>query len=163
MRGRGQSVRNEFQFYFVLHRRGRQTAGSRIPEARRFPMPPRRNPLKLNKLQLRTLALAQVLAREPGIAERDEATGEVTLHRLPEPHGDHVHIGAFVVSGREASGLRNQAVWAALTRKGLARADAGLAVTLTAPGLAYDTGFGERFAADRPPSRTPPEKEEDHG
>lgn len=112
-------------------------------------MPPKRNPLKLNKLQLRTLALAQVLAREPGIGERDESTGDVTLHRLPEPHGDHVHIGEFVVSGREASGLRNQAVWVALARKGLARADAGSPVMLTAAGVAYDTGLGERFAGDQ--------------
>ena len=115
-------------------------------------MPPRRNPLKLNKLQLRTLALAQVLAREPGIGERDESTGDVTLHRLPEPHGDHVHIGAFVVSGREASGLRNQAVWVALARKGLARAEIDSPVMLTAAGVAYDTGLGERFAGDRPSS-----------
>ena len=38
-------------------------------------MPPRINPLKLNNLQLRTLALAQVLAREPAVATRDDATG----------------------------------------------------------------------------------------
>lgn len=126
-------------------------------------MPPRRNPLKLNKLQLRTLALAQVLAREPAIAERHESTGDVTLHRLPEPHGDHVHVGAFVVSGREASGLRNRAVWVALERKGLARAGVGLAVTLTASGLAYDTGFGERFGADGPPSQRPRKKQADDG
>ncbi len=111
-------------------------------------MPPKRNPLKLNKLQLRTLVLAQVLARESGFDERDEKTGDVTLHRLPEPHGDHVHIGEFVVSGRETSGLHNQAVWVALARKGLARADAGLPIVLTAAGVAYDTGLGERFAGD---------------
>ena len=110
-------------------------------------MPPRHNPLKLNKLQLRTLALAQILLREPGIAARNEATGDVTLHQLPEPHGDHVHIGDIVVSTREASGLHNPAVWVALERKGLARADAGMAVTLTASGLAYETGLGDRFGA----------------
>ncbi len=110
-------------------------------------MPPRHNPLKLNKLQLRTLALAQILVREPGITERNETTGDVTLHQLPEPHGDHVHIGDIVVSTREASGLHNPAVWVALERKGLARADAGMAVTLTATGLAYETGLGDRFSA----------------
>jgi len=105
-------------------------------------MPPKHNPLKLNKLQLRTLTLAQAQAREPDIAQRDEATGDVTLLRLPEPHGDHVHIGANVVSAREASGLHNPAVWVALQRKGLARTDAAQTVTLTAAGVAYDTGLG---------------------
>ncbi len=35
-------------------------------------MPPKKNPLKLNKLQLRTLTLAQLLARDPGLVRRDE-------------------------------------------------------------------------------------------
>ena len=38
-------------------------------------MPPKKNPLKLNKLQLRTLTLAQLLAQDPSLARRDEATG----------------------------------------------------------------------------------------
>ncbi len=42
-------------------------------------MPPKRNPLKLNKLQLRTLTLAQLLAQDPDLAQRDEATGAITL------------------------------------------------------------------------------------
>jgi hypothetical protein len=42
--------------------------------------------------------------------------------------------------GRDATGLFNQAVWHALERKGLARADWPNAVTLTAAGLGYDTG-----------------------
>ena len=42
-------------------------------------MPPKINPLKLNKLQLRTLALAQVLANDPNTGVRDEASGEVSL------------------------------------------------------------------------------------
>ena len=67
-------------------------------------MPPKTNPLKLNKLQLRTLALAQVLANDPDSGLRDDASGEVTLMSLPRPHGDHVHIGAFVVSARDALG-----------------------------------------------------------
>lgn len=110
-------------------------------------MAPRKNPLKLNKLQLRTLALAQVLAADPMGARRDEATGEATLLALPHAHGDHVHVGAFTVPARDASGLRNPAVWAALERKGLVRSDDGATITLTAAGLAYDTGFGERFQA----------------
>lgn len=108
-------------------------------------MPPRINPLKLNNLQLRTLALAQVLAREPAVATRNEATGEVTLHRLPHPHGDHVHIGPFVVSAREASGFANPSVWVALERKGLAHGFSPLGVTLTSAAIEYDTGLGGQF------------------
>ena len=77
----------------------------------------------------------------------DEASGDTTLLQLPHAHGDHLHIGRFVVSAREASGLSNPAVWTALNRKGLARAEGPVAVTLTAAGLAYDTGLGDRFLA----------------
>ncbi len=110
-------------------------------------MAPKKNPLKLNKLQLRTLALSQILAEDGENIRRDEATGDVTLLRLPHPHGDHVHVGSFVVSAREASGFANPAVWTALARKGLARSGDALSVTLTAEGLAYDTGRGDRFLA----------------
>ena len=110
-------------------------------------MPPKKNPLKLNKLQLRTLALAQLLARDSSLAKRDETTGAVTLLRIPHAHGDHLHIGQFIVSTREASGLSNASVWAALVRKGLVRTDGPIAITLTAEGLSYDTGFGNRFLA----------------
>ena len=108
-------------------------------------MPPKKNPLKLNKLQLRTLTLAQLLAQDPNFAQRDEATGAVTLLQMPHAHGDHLHIGQFAVSTREASGLSNPAVWAPLVRKGLARVDGPIAITLTAEGVSYDTGFGDRF------------------
>jgi hypothetical protein len=107
----------------------------------------KKNPLKLNKLQLRTLALAQLLAQDSNLAQRDEATGAVTLLQIPHAHGDHLHIGQFVVSTREASGLSNPAVWAALVRKGLVQTDGPIAVTLTAEGVSYDTGLGERFLA----------------
>ncbi len=110
-------------------------------------MPQKRNPLKLNKLQLRTLTLAQLLAQDPNFAQRDEATGAVTVLQIPHAHGDHLHIGQFTVSTREASGLSNPAVWSALARKGLARIDAPIAITLTAEGVSYDTGSGDRFLA----------------
>jgi hypothetical protein len=108
-------------------------------------MPPRTNPLKLNKLQLRTLALLQVLAREEGAAAAEPETGAVVLTRLPHAHGDHVHVGPFTVTARDASGFDNPAVWAALARKGLARRDA-VSAQLTADGIAYDTGLAERLA-----------------
>ena len=79
-------------------------------------MPPKKNPLKLNKLQLRTLTLAQLLAQDPSFAQRDEATGDVTLLQMPHAHGDHLHIGRFTVSTRDASGLSNPEVWVALVR-----------------------------------------------
>ncbi|MEK9724693.1 MAG: hypothetical protein VW405_14580 [Rhodospirillaceae bacterium] len=111
-------------------------------------MPPKRNPLKLNNLQLRTLALAQVLARDDRVSRTHAASGDVTLLHLPHAHGDHVHVGPFVVSAREASGFANPAVWTALKRKGLARDDDPAGVILTADGVAYDTGLGDRFLVE---------------
>ena len=108
-------------------------------------MAPRKNPLKLNKLQLRTLALVQVLINEAGQGMRDPDTGDVILPTLPAPHGDHVHLGPYVVPARDISGFSNMSVWAALARKGLARG--GPPVTITAEGLAYDTGLSENFVA----------------
>ncbi|MBT6093353.1 MAG: hypothetical protein HOH04_00620 [Rhodospirillaceae bacterium] len=110
-------------------------------------MPPKKNPLKLNKLQLRTLALCQVLAADEDLARIDEATGEATLLQLPNPHGNHVHIGKFVVAARDASGFSNPAVWTALTRKGLVRRPDPLTVVLSAEGIAYDTGLADKFLA----------------
>ena len=110
-------------------------------------MATRKNPLKLNKLQLRTLALCQVLARDPASALKDEATGGVTLSRLPHAHGNHVHVGAFVVSSKDASGFGNPAVWVALARKGLVAdtSQPGGPITILAEGLEYDTGLGDKF------------------
>jgi hypothetical protein len=108
-------------------------------------MPPKRNPLKLNKLQLRTLTLAQLLAQDPSISQCDEETGAVTLLHVPQAHGDHLHIGGFTVSTREASGLANPSVWLVLVRKGLALPNGPVGITLTAEGMSYDTGFGDRF------------------
>ena len=109
-------------------------------------MPPKNNPLKLNKLQLRTLALAQVLAHDTDIARHDEGSGDIQLLSIPRPHGDHVHIGRFTVSARDASGLSNPAVWRVLIRKGLARMDSPGNVTITSDGVTYDTGLGEQLA-----------------
>ncbi len=110
-------------------------------------MPPRNNPLRLNKLQLKTLCVLQELARQPESSSRidgpgDDA-GEVMISNLPNPHGDHFHVGERVVLARNATGLRNRAVWVALERKGLARSSFPLAITLTPAGLEYDTGLRE--------------------
>lgn len=104
-------------------------------------MPPRRNPLKLNPLQLKTLALLQEIARLPEYAKPGEEPGCVLLTSLPGAHGDHFHLGDAVVAARDASGLRNPAVWTALERKGLVRRSAAGGVLLTAAALDYDTGL----------------------
>ncbi len=44
--------------------------------------------------------------------------GTLTLWNLPHAHGDHFHLGHAVVRTRDASGLNNPSVWAALERKG---------------------------------------------
>ena len=103
-------------------------------------MPPRRNPLNLNALQLKTLTLLQALARLPAHARAVDG-GAVIVSNLPDPHGDHFHIGEAVVLTRDATGLANPAAWAALERKGLIRSNFPLAAVLTPEGLAYDTGF----------------------
>ena len=102
-------------------------------------MPPKNNPLKLNPLQLRTLTLFQALARIPG-AGHALPGGEMLIRQIPDAHGDHFHLGDAVVAGKDATGLTNEAVWNALTRKGLARAEYPREFILTAEGLAYDTG-----------------------
>ncbi|MCZ4282918.1 hypothetical protein O4H49_19185 [Kiloniella laminariae] len=108
-------------------------------------MPAKKNSLKLNNLQLRTLVLAQVIARDERLSTA-HPSGEVTLEHLPHAHGDHVHVGPYVVSAKEASGFANPAVWVALARKGLVK-DSGYPVTLTPEGLAYDTGLDDKFEA----------------
>jgi hypothetical protein len=114
-------------------------------------MPPKRNPLNLNSLQLKTLTLLQELARvagkpvptgsrEGGDSAEGDADG-VAITELPDPHGDHFHLGEAVVAARDATGLRNPSVWAALERKGLIRPELPEAVILTALGQQYDTGL----------------------
>ena len=103
-------------------------------------MPPRNNPLKLNPLQLKTLTLLQAVAEQPDLAEPDPVGG-TRIRRLPHAHGDHFHIGRYAVSARDATGLDNPAVWAALTRKGLLRTYEDGSYALTEAALAYHTGL----------------------
>ncbi len=104
-------------------------------------MPSKRNPLNLNPLQLKTLALMQALARLPDHAGPADADGAVRVGNLPHPHGDHFHLGDAVVLSRDATGLANQAAWTALERKGLIRSLFPDAAIVTQAGLAYDTGL----------------------
>jgi len=102
-------------------------------------MAPRTNPLKLNPLQLRTLALLQELATLPEYATPVPESGGARLSQLPGAHGDHFHVGHKVVASRDATGLRNASVWAALERKGLVEGQFPYSVAITKEGLAYDT------------------------
>ncbi len=107
-------------------------------------MPPRKNPLRLNKLQLKTLAILQELTNDPSITERDETTGGARITRIPVPHGDHFHVGEKVVMTRDATGLTNEGVWLALVRKGLAAQGVlPFSIVVTPAGLGYDTGVAE--------------------
>jgi hypothetical protein len=49
-------------------------------------------------------------------------------------------LGDAVVAGKDATGLYNESVWNALTRKGLARGEWPRQITLLTDGLTYDTG-----------------------
>lgn len=107
-------------------------------------MPPKKNPLKLNNLQLKTLAILQELSNDPGIAERDETTGGTRIVGIPRPHGDHFHVGRKMVLARDATGLVNEGVWLALVRKGLAAAGVfPFSIVVTPAGLGYDTGVAD--------------------
>jgi hypothetical protein len=106
-------------------------------------MPPKRNPLNLNPLQLRTLTLLQEMARVAGKPPPEGEPDGIALTELPNPHGDHFHIGEAVIAARDATGLRNPSVWAVLERKGLIRPRLPEAVILTPLGQEYDTGLDD--------------------
>ena len=106
-------------------------------------MPAKRNPLNLNPLQLKTLTLLQELARIAGKPAPEDEAGGLAITELPDPHGDHFHLGEAVVAARDATGLHNPSVWAALERKGLIRPKLPEAVILTASGQEYETGMRE--------------------
>jgi len=103
-------------------------------------MAAKKNPLSLNTLQLKTLTLLQELAHLPDHSRPGEEPDSVVITSLPYPHGDHFHLGQALVASRDASGLRNTAVWTALERKGLIRTLPDCAV-LTPLGLGYETGL----------------------
>jgi LmbE family N-acetylglucosaminyl deacetylase len=82
----------------------------------------------------------QELARIAGKPPADDEPG-VAITELPDPHGDHFHMGEAVVAARDATGLRNPSVWTALERKGLIRPKLPDAVIVTPLGQEYDTGL----------------------
>ena len=105
----------------------------------------RPNPMKLNPLQARTLTLLQELARLPDFANPPDEAGNVLLRYLPQPHGDHFHVGHAVVRSKDATGLFNPAVYGALARKGLVQQGPRGMPALTPTGLAYDAGLRDEL------------------
>ena len=107
-------------------------------------MPPKQNPARLNPLQLKTLTLLQAIARIPGNAKA-QPDGSLQILQFPHAHGDHFHLGDANVFSRDATGLENQVVWNALTRKGLIVAEYPHQIALTQEGLGYDTGIADQI------------------
>lgn len=107
-------------------------------------MPPKTNPAGLNRLQLKTIVILQAMAEDPLLAQPlGPEGGETLIRAMPTSHHGHFHVGRFVVSGTDATGLSNPAVWKALERKGLVRWD-GRDPILTAAGRSYDAGAERR-------------------
>jgi hypothetical protein len=107
-------------------------------------MPPRKNPLNLNPLQLKTLTLLQELARLVG-APAPNLEGAFLINQFPHAHGNHFHLGDAVVASADATGLGNPAVWVALERKGLIKSMFPHAAIVTTEGMDYDTGLQDRI------------------
>ena len=107
-------------------------------------MPPKANPFKLNPLQLRTLTLLQAIARIPGASSRTPE-GDTAITQFPHAHGDHFHLGDATVRASDATGLENENVWNALSRKGLIKAAWPNQIALTPEGVAYETGIGDQI------------------
>ena len=107
-------------------------------------MPPKANPSKLNPLQLRTLTLLQAIAQIPG-ASNSTPEGDTAITQCPHAHGDHFHLGDATVSAADATGLENENVWNALSRKGLIRCEWPNQIALTPEGVAYETGIADQI------------------
>lgn len=100
----------------------------------------RKNPLKLNPLQLKTLTLLQFMATlERHAVPVEDPEGGVRIVNLPHAHGNHFHLGDAVVSTADATGLTNQAVFVALMRKGLVVLSPEQGIVLTIAGRDYET------------------------
>lgn len=106
---------------------------------------PKKNPANLNALQLKTLTLFQALAELEDCARPGQNPDHKEVFRLPHAHGDHFHLGRYVVRGQDATGLNNQAVWVALQRKGLIEAEYPTRLEITKEGLSYETGMKEQI------------------
>ena len=86
----------------------------------------------------------RAIARIPD-ASKPQDDGHVAITAFPHAHGDHFHLGDATVAVRDATGLENENVWNALSRKGMIRADWPHAIALTPEGLSYDTGMADEI------------------
>jgi hypothetical protein len=113
---------------------------------------PKKNPLNLNSLQLKTLTLFQALSEIEEIAKPHEdpsgEPGHIMISAMPRPHGDHFHLGSYIVRSQDASGLANESVWLALERKKLIKSLFPMACVLTPAGAAYETGMKDQMLHD---------------
>lgn len=109
----------------------------------------KKNPLNLNTLQLKTLTLFQALSQIEGVAKPHEdpsgEPGHIMITGMPRPHGDHFHLGHYIVRSQDASGLANESVWMALERKKLIKSLFPMGCVLTPAGGAYDTGLKDQI------------------
>ena len=108
-------------------------------------MPPKKNPLNLNALQLKTLTLFQELAKLEGYAKPADQPGHIMITGMPHAHGNHFHLGPYVLASKDATGLTNEAAWVALERKGLVKSHYPVGVTVTPDGLSYETGMQDEI------------------
>lgn len=118
--------------------------GNQIRRVKGKTMPPKKNPLKLNKLQLKTLTLLQELAKD-GAPQND---GSILISGFPAPHGDHFHIGGGIAYKSDATGLQNEVVFRALEKKGMIVSQFPMAALITSDGLAYDTHIRDQIIFD---------------
>ncbi|HVJ33585.1 MAG TPA: hypothetical protein VND94_10745 [Terriglobia bacterium] len=142
MRRKGDPADDDFLTRFLAGNEQAEPAGTARSHDQ---MPPKINPLKLNPLQLKTLTLFQELAKMEGYGTPAEQEGHTMISRLPHPHGDHFHLGGYIVRSQDASGLANESAWAALQRKGLIQSHFPLGCVLTPAGAAYETGLKDQI------------------
>jgi len=100
---------------------------------------------KLNPLQSKTLVLLQLLAKDSESSSAVYGSEDIHITRLPHAHGNHMHVGEFVLAAKDASGLNNPAVWVALARKGFVRDNWQQEIILTPEGRAFSTGLENKF------------------
>src|SRR3546814_17279578 len=81
----------------------------------------KKNPLKLNALQLRTLTILQQMARSPNHAKPGDEEGRVLVTNFPKAHGNHFHVGDAVVLDSDAGALGNPTAFDILEGKALLR------------------------------------------
>ena len=64
---------------------------------------------------------------------------------IPQPHGDHVHVGQGTAANNDANGLWNANAWRALDRKGLINSNFPMSLLLTEAGRDYETGLRQQI------------------